>query len=208
MLIPFDQIDVYISKKVHGVLHVGAHMCEELDMYKRNLTNNIVWIEADPSVSQSARSKHPEEVILTHLVTDKDNETHTFNIANNNESSSIYDFGTHAIYHDTVKFVKSKLLKSSRIDTLYRDYGFREDFANFVNLDIQGAELLALKGMGNLLSNFDYVYVEVNTEEVYKDCPLLQEVTDFLGANGFERKLLAMTRCKWGDAFFVHKSVK
>ena len=205
MLIKFETLLAHMEAPVKGILHVGAHMCEELERYRENASENIIWIEADPDTCERARHKHPDERILNYLVTDEDDTQHTFNVANNNESSSIFNFGTHKVYHTDVEFVGKKVLRSKRIDTIYEENGIAEDFANFLNVDIQGAELLALKSMGGLIRHFDYVYVEVNTEEVYENCALLDELKEFLGTRGFDMVLLAMTTCKWGDAFFVRR---
>ena len=190
---------------IRGVLHVGAHMCEELERYHQHASKNIIWVEADPDTWERAKKKYPNERILNYLITDEDGAHHAFNVANNNESSSILNFGTHREYHKDVDFVGKKILRSKRIDTIYKEHNIEEGFANFLNIDIQGAELLALKGMGTLLRNFDYVYVEVNTEEVYENCALLDDLKAFLEIQGFEMVLLAMTTCKWGDAFFVRR---
>lgn len=203
MLMKFEELCNHINKPIKGVLHVGAHMCEELERYHEYASKNIIWIEADPETCERARKKHPDERILNYLVTDEDDTQHTFNVANNNESSSILNFGTHKVYHADVAYIGKKILLSKRIDTIYKENEIAEDFANFLNIDIQGAELLALKGMGELIRHFDYVYVEVNTEEVYENCALLDDLKEFMKTKGFEMVLLAMTSCKWGDAFFV-----
>ncbi len=52
---------------------------------------------------------------------------------------------------------KTQLLKD--ILPKYEDIHF-----NFLNLDIQGAELKALKSMGDYLNNVDYIYTEVNSD--------------------------------------------
>ena len=41
---------------------------------------------------------------------------------------------------------------------------------NFINLDIQGTELKALKGLDKYLNNIDYIYIGIN-----KDCNLIDE---------------------------------
>ena len=75
---------------------------------------------------------------------------------------------------------------------------------NFLNLDIQGAELLALKGMAKYLKHIKYIYTEVNTEKVYKDCALITEIDDFLKLHGFSRKCEAIYRqFGWGDALYI-----
>ena len=76
---------------------------------------------------------------------------------------------------------------------------------NFLNFDIQGAELKALKGMENYLSQVDYLYSEVNSDYVYKDCVLINELDDYLNKFGLIRVETYWTPCKWGDAFYIKK---
>lgn len=206
MLISFEHLMTFIDKPVRGVLHVGAHLCEELQSYKKFLCDDIIWIEADPDTYLKAKEDNPDQLIYNYLITDEDNTYIPFNVANNNESSSIFDFGTHEVYHSEIKFIDKKILVSKRLDTIYKIENIKESFANFLNIDIQCAELLALKSMGKLINNFDYIYLEVNTEEVYKNCCLLDEIKEFLEKHGFEMKLIGMTKANWGDAFFVRKS--
>ena len=72
-----------------------------------------------------------------------------------------------------------------------------------MNLDIQGAELLALKGAGEILKHIDYIYTEVNVNELYEGCALLPELESFLKKRGFKIFAIEMTQHGWGDAFFV-----
>ena len=74
---------------------------------------------------------------------------------------------------------------------------------NFANLDIQGAEYQALIGFGDIIDNFDYIYIEVNVKELYKSIKLLPELDKFLESKGFKRKELKMTKHGWGEAFYV-----
>ena len=76
---------------------------------------------------------------------------------------------------------------------------------NFLNLDIQGAELLALKGFLKGLEKIEYVYTEVNSGEVYKDCAKIEELDFFLKEYNFERVETNMTQYEWGDAFYRKK---
>ena len=55
MLISFEHLLTFIDKPVHGILHVGAHLCEELQLYKRFLCDDIIWIEADPDTYSKAK---------------------------------------------------------------------------------------------------------------------------------------------------------
>lgn len=68
---------------------------------------------------------------------------------------------------------------------------------NFVNIDIQGAELKALKGMKKYLENVDYLYLEVDVKELYEGCCLLSEINEFLKGFGFEQKEISLTQHGW-----------
>ena len=81
---------------------------------------------------------------------------------------------------------------------------------NFINLDIQGKELDALKSMANYIQYVKYIYTEVNTEKVYKDCGLLSEIDEYLKEKGFVRVACHMYSeygkcCGWGDAFYIRQ---
>ena len=78
---------------------------------------------------------------------------------------------------------------------------------NLWNLDIQGAELKALKGGIHSLQHVDAVYMEINTEEVYKGCALLDEIDIFMNNNNFKRVHHVVVREGWGDALYIRKSV-
>jgi hypothetical protein len=74
---------------------------------------------------------------------------------------------------------------------------------NFWNLDIQGKELDVLRSGEEFLVYADVIYCEVNTEEVYKGCGVLNDLDAFLNENGFQRIKTHMTNVGWGDALYV-----
>ena len=52
-------------------------------------------------------------------------------------------------------------------------------------MDIQGAELLALKGLGEYIDRVKIVHTEVLFLELYKNQPLYNDTKKFLNSNGF-----------------------
>ena len=76
---------------------------------------------------------------------------------------------------------------------------------DFVNLDIQGVELQALKGFGEYLDPVKYIYTEVNTGEVYINNDSMDQMDEFLGDLGFSRVETRITEFEWGDAFYIKK---
>ena len=89
---------------------------------------------------------------------------------------------------------------------MYKEEKLPNNFANFLSIDIQGAELLALKGMGDLLKYFDYLY-KINKDYVYKNCCLVNEIDDYLKNFNFERVETKWTNQNWGDGFYIKKNV-
>ncbi len=46
MLINFN--DLFLLKKVNGIIHIGAHELEELSRYLKRNVSRVIWIEANP----------------------------------------------------------------------------------------------------------------------------------------------------------------
>lgn len=203
MLISLHDLVQKYNIQFKGVLHVGAHECEELKDYELYLPRNkILWIEALQDKVDLNNSKYSDLLIEQAVISDK-NETVTFHRSNNGQSSSILEFGLHEIYHPQVHYVDSFQVETKLLNQILPNY--KIDF-NFLNLDIQGVELKALKSMEEYLHKVDYIYTEVNSDYVYKDCGLIQEIDDYLKLFGLERVETSWTDCEWGDAFYMRKN--
>lgn len=207
MLISFDEIySILLNNNINitGALHIGAHDCEELSFYNNLKLNNknIIWIEAmEHKVIEN--KKRGIENIYSAIISDKDNEIITFNIANNGQSSSMLEFKTHTLEHPDVKFIDSFTSKTITIDTFFITNNLNCNEYNFWNFDIQGAELLALKGGTKSIENVKAIYLEVNEKELYKNCGLITDIDNFLQKYGFIRILTKMTNHGWGDALYI-----
>tara|TARA_Y100000389_G_scaffold69001_1_gene65590 strand:- start:42111 stop:42746 length:636 start_codon:yes stop_codon:yes gene_type:complete len=206
MLIPFNEIVKKYNMKINGVLHIGAHNCEELAAYNNyGLTNNeIIWVEANPRLVKKNKDIDPSRIIKNFICCDTDVGSNKLNIANNGQSSSILELGTHKISYPSIKYNDIIEVNNCRIDTMYKVDNIPYNFANFLNIDIQGAELLAIKGMGEIINNYDYLYLEVNKEYVYKNCALVNEIDDYLMKYNFRRVETKWTNAQWGDALYIN----
>ena len=207
MLIKIHELLKKYSLQIKGILHIGAHMCEEYGDYIRAGVKNekIIWVEGNPNLAEKIKKMFSNRIIYHAVVSDKDNQEVVFHVSNNGQSSSILDFGTHKRHYRNIHYIKHIKQKTKTIKTLYQENKIDPKIANFVNIDIQGAELLALKGMGDLLNNFDYLYLEVNKEEVYKKCALIGEIDEYVKKFGLYRVDTKMTNCGWGDSFYMRK---
>jgi len=207
MLIGFEEINnVLLSKNINinGSFHIGAHDCEELSFYNAlGIQNeNIVWIDAmNTKVIEATNRGIPN--VYNAVITDKDDEDIEFNVSNNVQSSSVLEFGTHSQEHPSVVYIGKIIQKSITIDTFFERNNIDASKYNFWNFDIQGAELMALKGATRSIKYAKALYLEVNEKELYKNCGLINEIDTFLSQYNFKRVLTNITIYGWGDALYV-----
>jgi FkbM family methyltransferase len=210
MLISFETIrSILVANNISfdGVFHVGAHECEELSLYQRFniLPENIIWIDAmKQKVVQAALRNIPN--VYHAVVTDKDGDTVEFNVASNGQSSSVLEFGTHSTEHPQVTFIGKITQPTITIDTFFKQNGLDASKYPFWNFDIQGAELLALKGATQSIQHAKALYLEVNERELYKGCGMIGEIDEFVAQYGFKRVVTKMTVHGWGDALYIKLS--
>ena len=141
MLIPLHELAQKYNIQFKGILHVGAHECEELGDYERYIQRNqILWVDALPEKVELCKNRFPGVLIENAVVSDVI-EKINFNISNNGQSSSILDFGLHSHYHPHVHYVSSFEVETKLLKNILPKYNI--DY-NFLNFDIQGAELKAL----------------------------------------------------------------
>lgn len=203
MLIPLHQLIQKYNVNIKGILHVGAHECEEISDYERYVPRNkILWVEAMPDKVSLSKSIYQNLLIENAVVSDVE-ETVKFNVSNNGQSSSILEFGLHSTFHPHVHYVTSFEAQTQLLKNIICKYDIEY---NFLNFDIQGAELKALKGMEEYLNKVDYIYTEVNSDYVYKGCAIVGEIDEYLKQFGLYRVETSWCQnFRWGDAFYIRK---
>ena len=207
MLIPIKEVQTLLSDNnivVRGSFHIGAYECEEMYFYNTLgiQPENIIWIDAIPSVVYNAKMRGVPNV-YHNLITDKDDIDTVFHISNNGQSSSVLEFGTHSQEHPHVQYVDEIKLKSITIDSFFERNKLDASKYEFWNFDIQGAELMALRGATKSIQYAKAIYLEVNVNELYKNCALIDEIDAFLAQYNFKRVLTNMTHHGWGDALYI-----
>lgn len=210
MLIKLDKLKEKYDIQSRGVLHIGASSGQEAQMYHDCKINRALWIEAIPDVFEQLKKnieKFPNSLAINACVSDEDGKEVNFNISSNDgESSSFLEFGIHKEMHPSVEFIDAIPLTTMRMDSLYKKYNINPADYDFLNIDVQGAEMHVLRGMGNLLGNFTYAYIEVNKDEVYKGCGRVEEVDALLAHFGFKGVEERMVDGKWGDRFYIKET--
>jgi len=202
MTMLLTSIDRYIKRK-RGVIHVGAHDGEERYWYRSHGFKPVVWFEPNKDLFQRLEKNivgFEGHVAFNVGIHDTLKEGILNISSNDGQSSSLLPLGTHQGYHPNVKYVGTQKVKLMRLDEFFREWSVA-DF-NFLNVDVQGVELNVLRSLGELITRFDYIYTEVNLEELYLGCSLLPNIDDYLCQFDFYRLETVITKANWGDAFY------
>jgi FkbM family methyltransferase len=187
-------LNEYIIKST-GVLHLGAHTGQEAGYY-HSLNKSVVWVEAMPNIFKQLSeniSQYQNQQAINALISDLDDQMYNFNVSNNWDgvSSSIFEFGDYgsgknSLWPDlNLTMINQIQLTSTKLDSLFEKNNIDSRNYDFWVLDLQGAELLALKGADDSIEYCKTIYVEISQEEVYKNGVLYIELKNFLDTKGF-----------------------
>jgi FkbM family methyltransferase len=192
-----------------GIIHVGAHVCEEMPIYLKAgaQKDKILWFEANPSVVERTKKRDPEIDVYSYAVSDVTDQTVSFNITNNFQSSSILQLKKHKTHYPNIKVTSIINVSTIRMDDFFERYNYDPANYNILNMDVQGAELKVLIGFDSLLKNFDLIYTEINVAELYDGCCTVNDLDKYLSTYNFIRIKTFMTPKEWGEAIYIKRNI-
>lgn len=120
-----------------------------------------------------------------------------------NKSSSLLVPGEANAVHPWLQFTDTIKVATSRLDRLAAHLHITH--IDFLHLDVQGAELMVLRGAGALLERTWTIWLEVEAVPLYVGQPVGAEVESFLRRHGFV-KLLDTVGDVSGDQFWSRGS--
>jgi len=206
MLINFSDLKNKYRMNIKGIIHIGGHYGEEITDYLREGIQNILVFEP----------LNENFDILTEKVKDLNANIEGYQVAlgskpgeykmyvsdNEKQSSSILKPKVHLTHHPHVKFPSVETVEVHLLDD-YNCYDY-----NFINMDVQGYELEVLRGGLETLKQVDYVYCEVNRDEVYEHNAYVQEIDEFLSDYDMIRVETDWAGDIWGDALYIKSKWK
>jgi len=112
-------------------------------------------------------------------------------------------FQASGLYDEVEKYAQRRILvEGARADTLISTEVLARP--DLVWMDVQGAELLALRGFGDSLKDISLVYVELSLKPIYIGQSLATDVIDFLKPYFYWHSVVNTGRWQF-DAVFVSK---
>lgn len=213
-----DIFDIFSELNINpkGVIHLGAHKGEELNLYKKLKIKNILLYEANNKLIKYLKFKgfffnflfKMNIRVINKAIFDEDRFC-SLNITSNTQSSSILNLGLHKKLYPNIIKKDENLVDGATLNSEFKNFYNINNF-NISNMDIQGSELLALLGASEIISNLDIIYTEINYDYIYENCALINEIDDYLSKHDFIRYKTKTIkdddgRPMWGDALYVKK---
>jgi FkbM family methyltransferase len=206
----FEYADLFARHRVapRGVVHVGAHLGEEYENYKRAGVAKLVFIEADPQIYRELAEKfagHGDVITVQALISDRPGPA-TFHRATFSESSSLLELKEHLRLYPDIRPAGTLSLPASSLEAVLSTAGVDLAEYNLLAVDVQGAEDRVLRSVV-LRDRFDAIVTEINYREIYADCARVWDLDDLLEPQGFARvEEICPFDPTWGDALYVARA--
>jgi FkbM family methyltransferase len=191
-----------------GVIVIGAHEGSDAESYQRAGVAKSLLVEANPAVYDRLKSNTTglDGVVAVHCAaTDFDGRV-DLHVTSFDQSSSILPLARHSEIYPSITEVAVIEVPARTVDRIVEDAGHNAADYNLMHLDIQGAELLALKGAIGMLPNVLAILTEVSYEQMYTGCAQIEQMDAFLEAQGFDRVATAAPyHSSRAGAFYIRR---
>lgn len=211
MLIDFQEILKVLPNKPKSILHAGAHLCEEKEIYDKAGIPYVFWVECNPELFKEVVKKVTIQNCTNYAVAAKEGlelDFHrVYSLDRTNRGCSSLLKPTSIMNSPYLEQIDTIKVKTTTIDKLNLDNGPFD----FLVMDIQGAEKEALKGAILTLQNPNLrgILLEFTKKSMYEGDCLLDELDNFLLQYSFKRVITKYatddTETGWGDSLFIRK---
>lgn len=201
MLINFPKAVRKYGMTITGIIHVGAHYGQEYHDYVAVGCPKVLFIEPCDkafAVLKETFGGNPN-VTLFQSACGAAFSIGTMNVeqANKGMSNSLLRPAKHLEQYPSIRFTETEEVEVRQLDEILEHTGFS---GNLLVMDVQGYELEVLKGAPETLRHIDYIYCEINRDEVYEGCAKVWELDAFL--KDFTRVETSWDGGTWGDAIY------
>lgn len=213
---PFKQEILELNKKnpIKKILHLGAHLGNEIEFYKELNPDVIYWFEANPELIPELTntiSKYPniEQKVFNYAVSSETKKIN-FNLIysddmTNTGCSSILELKEHSKQYPHIKKIKTVEVNAVKIDEFLTSNNLITDF-DYINMDIQGSEYEVLSTSELLFSTnlkFQIFQLETCQIEMYFGQKLESDIVEFMKSKGYKKESYYAWAHNWGDCLFI-----
>ena len=203
-----------LGDSIRVVVELGARACNESRAFAELLPGaDIYAFECNPdtlNVCRQSIRNYPNVHLMEYAVTDKCGSISFFKTDPTRTKTTWADGnpGASSLFHASGKYPVEQYAQIEVTVPAVTLHRFMSDHSletiDLLWMDIQGAELLALQGLGELISKVKIIQTEVEFLEIYQGQPLYRDLRRFLEDHGF-RLLTFTTFGRYSaDAIFVN----
>jgi len=199
-------LNKYGKHNRNGIIHVGAHIGEEVDLYKKLGFEKVLLFE--PLKIPFSQIPPSDGVYKVNCALGSTNESMRMFVASNYESSSLLVPKVHLTAHPTIKFSEEETVTVKRLDDWFIDNEFSlssNEFSCMV-LDTQGYEGRVISGAENALNSIEVIYTEISTTDMYQENTRIDYLDYRLKSYNLSRKETWVAWDGGGEAIYVKES--
>lgn len=218
-----DQFKFFEQRKNEKIVvfDIGSNVGDTVNVYKEQFNSARIYsFEAIPNLAkqQEKRFKNDNRIsIINKAISDKKGITR-FNVNHFQDTSSILDINNDVVpdrYGSTYQPKKQIEVDTITLDSFCSEHNIKQ--IDLIKMDIQGVELMALKGAHKLLESgkIKLIYLECSFLPLYKGQDLFADIIVYLSKFDYSLHYIynVTTNFKTGktlqcDAIFIDKSLK
>ena len=178
------------------IFDVGSRDCQQsIEFYKTFPNAKIYAFECNPNTLEICENNilpyNDRITLIKGAVCDYDGEI-TFYPINQKETVTTWEDGNpgaSSIFKSNGKYPHEKYVQDEiktnchRLDSVMKKYNIAN--VDIIWMDLQGAELLALKGLGKNLMNVKYIHTEISHKEMYTGQVMFKELHNYILSYNF-----------------------
>jgi FkbM family methyltransferase len=210
------EVEGYIDRKAPAlILELGSRDAQVAILFKRYFPNASVYaFECNPPAIELCRhniaiSGLKDVILIEKAVSDEQGEVDFYAV----DKRRMENIGASSLYPASPSNPEGTLNAQQRIkvDAVTLKQWTDENNVKAIDLlwmDLQGAELKALKGLGELIRQVRFIYTEVEYQELYSGQALFPQVDRYLAEHDFRihRQMYIRNRC-YGNLLYVNNAL-
>tara|TARA_R110002050_G_scaffold7274_4_gene28448 strand:+ start:3748 stop:4380 length:633 start_codon:yes stop_codon:yes gene_type:complete len=201
----YIQFEKYINKvDVKTILELGTRYGVDTIYLQSFFNADVVSFECNPEALNHCRKllSENQNIKLVEKAVWSENKTMKFYPVTNGNIGASSAFKANSKYPYEQYEQSIVEVDAVRLDDWWKDN--QTENIDLICMDIQGSELEALKGMGDLLKNVKYIITECQYKRLYKDTPLVDDLDEYLSSFGFVCREIQDANDWFGDAIFIN----
>src|ERR1700754_2915888 len=209
------QVAIFGNPPSLTVVDAGAHHGHTAVQYLEHFPNSrVIALEPEPenfAIAKAALAPFRERVDLLPFALAETDGSVALRLTSHSGAHSLLEVGDMRYYDAPVETLTPIEVRAVSLDSLSAEH--RLDRLDILKMDIQGAELLALRGAAGLPARhaIGLIPLEVLFQPLYRNQPTFWEIADHLRSLGYALQGLHEQRhhagnhavLRWADAVFV-----